>query len=231
MEKYKNYSIKDWALEDRPRERLMAKGVKSLSNTELIAILIGSGTKKQSAVDLAKTVLNSCEHNLNELAKRSVEELQQIKGIGQARAINIMAAMELARRQKTDSFREKKKITCSRDAYEKLASQMIHLTREEFRVMYLNKANRVLEIREVSSGGISGTVYDLTVVFKLAILLEAPNLILSHNHPSGNLQPSEADKEITKKTITAGKLMNIHVVDHLIIGENGYYSFADEGLI
>ncbi|RUT73532.1 RadC family protein [Ancylomarina longa] len=231
MEEYKKLSIKDWALEDRPREKLMYKGVKSLSSAELLAIIIGSGNRKQSAVELSKTILSHCHNDLNQLAKKTIPELIKIPGIGEAKAISIISALELGRRQKAFPSKQKQSITGSRDAFEILSPYVENLGHEEFWIIYLNRANKIIEIKNVSSGGITGTVFDIRLVFKDALMLEATNIILCHNHPSGNLQPSNADKDITHRTIEAGKLMNISILDHLIIADDQYFSFADESLI
>ncbi len=231
MSEYKSLSIKNWALEDRPREKMMYKGSKSLSSAELIAIIIGSGNRKQSAVEVAKMLLADNNNDLNELAKRSIKDLMKIPGIGSAKAISIIAALELGSRQKAFPSKQKMKISSSMDAYERLQPYVENLNHEEFWVVYLNRGNKILEIKNISSGGITGTVFDMRLVFKDAILLESTNIILCHNHPSGNLTPSESDKDLTHKTRDAGKLMSIEVLDHLIIADKGYYSFADEGLL
>ncbi|MFT5749142.1 MAG: DNA repair protein RadC [Ancylomarina sp.] len=231
MSEYKSLSIKNWALEDRPREKMMYKGSKSLSTAELIAIIIGSGNRNQSAVEVAKMLLAENNSDLNELAKKSIQDLMKTPGIGSAKAIGIIAALELGSRQKAFESKQKLKITSSMDAYERLYPYVENLNREEFWVIYLNRGNKILEIKNVSVGGITGTVFDMRLVFKDAILLESTNIILCHNHPSGNLTPSEADKNLTNKTKEAGKLMSIEVLDHLIIADQGFYSFADEGLL
>ena len=231
MDEYKKLSIKDWAIEDRPREKLMYKGVKSLSSAELLAIIIGSGNRKLSAVELSKYILSHCDNDLNLLAKKSISDLIKIPGIGEAKAIGIISALELGRRQKAFPSKQKQKITCSQDAFDILSPYVEDLGHEEFWVVFLNQANKIVEIKNVSSGGITGTVFDVRLVFKDALLLQATNLILCHNHPSGNLNPSKADKDVTTKASEAGKLMNISVLDHLIIADNQFFSFADEGLI
>ena len=231
MDEYNKLSIKNWAVEDRPREKLMYKGVKSLSSAELLAIIIGSGNRKQSAVDLSKSILSLCNNDLNILAKKNIPDLIKIPGIGEAKAISIISALELGRRQKAFPSKQKQKITCSNDAFEIVYPYVEDLEHEEFWVIFLNQANKILEIKNVSSGGITGTVFDVRLVFKDALLLQATNLILCHNHPSGNLQPSNADKDVTSRASKAGKLMNISILDHLIIADNQFFSFADEGLI
>jgi DNA repair protein RadC len=231
MDEYRKLSIKNWALEDRPREKLMYKGVKSLSSAELLAIIIGSGNRKQSAVELSKSILSHCNNDLNQLAKKTIADLIKIPGIGEAKAIGIISALELGRRQKAFLSQQKPKISCSQDAFEIISPYVENLGHEEFWVLFLNRANKIVEIKNVSSGGITGTVFDVRLVFKDALLLEATNLILCHNHPSGNLQASQADKEVTSKAIEAGNLMNISVLDHIIVADNQFFSFADEGLI
>lgn len=231
MDEYKNLSIKNWAIEDRPREKLMHKGVKSLSSAELLAIIIGSGNRKQSAVELSKSILSFCNNDLNLLAKKTIPDLTKIPGIGEAKAIGIISALELGRRQKAFLSKQKQKITCSNDVFEIIFPYVENLEHEEFWVIFLNQANKIIEIKNVSSGGITGTVFDVRLVFKDALLLQATNLILCHNHPSGNLQPSNADKDVTSKASEAGNLMHISVLDHLIIADNQFFSFADESLI
>lgn len=231
MEGYNKLSIKDWAIEDRPREKLMYNGVKSLSSAELLAIIIGSGNRDLSAVELAKSILSHCNNDLNILAKKSIHDLIKIKGIGEAKAISIISALEIGRRQKAFQSKQKQKVTCSRDAFELLLPFVENIGHEEFWVLFMNRANKIIEIKNVSSGGITGTVFDIRLVLKDALQLEAVNLILCHNHPSGNLVPSVADKDITTRSKDAAKLMNIDILDHIIIGENDYYSFTDEGLI
>ncbi len=231
MDTYQKLSIKDWALEDRPREKLLHNGVKSLSSAELLAIIIGSGNRHQSAVDLAKTILASCDNDLNQLAKKTVRELTLLKGIGEAKAVSIVAALELGRRQKAFNSKQKSKITCSRDAFEYLLPFVEALGHEEFWVVFMNRANKILEVKNVSSGGITGTVFDIRLVLKQALQVEAIGLILCHNHPSGNLEPSKSDKDLTAKAKKAAQLMNINILDHLIIADGNYFSFADEGII
>ncbi|MPQ45472.1 DNA repair protein RadC [Marinifilum sp. N1E240] len=231
MEEYNKLSIKDWALEDRPREKLMYNGVKSLSSAELLAIIIGSGNRNQSAVELSKSILSSCNNDLNNLAKKSIHDLMKIRGIGEAKAIAIISALELGRRQRAFQSKQKQKVSCSQDAFELFLPYVENIGHEEFWVLFMNRANKIVEIKNVSSGGITGTVFDIRLILKDALQLEAVNLILCHNHPSGNLSPSAADKDITNKAKEAAKLMNIDILDHIIIGDNQYYSFADEGLI
>lgn len=228
---YKKLSIKEWAVEDRPREKMLAKGIRSLSEAELIAILIGSGSLEESAVDLSKRVLASANNNLNELGRKTITDYQKFKGIGQAKAITISAAMELGRRRKESENTEKTKIVTSSDAAGIFQPLLGDLQHEEFWVMLLNRNNMLIDKTMISKGGLSGTVIDVRIILKIAIDRLACSLILCHNHPSGNLVPSEADKEITRKIKEAGKHMDIPVLDHIIIGNESYFSFADEGLI
>ncbi|MEI8201512.1 MAG: DNA repair protein RadC [Bacteroidota bacterium] len=224
-------SIKFWAEDDRPREKLILKGKAALSDAELIAILIGSGNKNESAVDLSKRILNSTQNNLVSLSKLSLNELQSFKGIGEAKAISIVAALELGKRRRESEALEKPKITTSRDAFEIIQSVLSDLQYEEFWVILLNRSNKVIGKFQVSDGGVSGTVVDPKKLFKLALENNASYIILSHNHPSGNLKPSEADIQLTRKLTEAGKLLELPVLDHIIMGEEKYLSFADEGLM
>ncbi|MBW7845052.1 MAG: DNA repair protein RadC [Bacteroidia bacterium] len=228
----KNNSIKGWAEDDRPREKMILKGINSLSDAELLAILISTGTRDESAVDLGKRVLQLTQNNLNSLGKLSLKELQKIKGIGKAKAITIAAALELGKRRNLEEAKlEFSVIRRSKDAFAYFAPILNDLVVEEFWVAYLNRSNRLIEVKRISEGGVSGTVADAKVIFKHAIDLLASTIILCHNHPSGNLQPSEADKQLTQKLVTAGKTLDVHVMDHLIIADGNYLSFADEGLI
>ncbi len=231
MEEYTKLSIKNWALEDRPREKLLAKGVQSLSSAELLAIIIGSGNRNQSAVELSKTILSHCNNDLNVLAKKSIRELMKIKGIGEAKAIGMISALELGRRQKAFQSRKKQKVVCSKDVFELLFPFAENIGHEEFWVLFLNQANKVIEIKNTFSGGITNTVFDIRLILKEALQLEAVGLILCHNHPSGDSTPSKLDEELTAQTKEAAKLMSISLLDHIIIGDNNYYSFADEALI
>jgi len=225
--------IKAWAEEDRPREKLLLKGKQNLSDAELLAILLGSGSRNESAVSLAQRILHSADNSLHELGKRAIPTLiQDFKGVGEAKAITIAAAMELGRRRQLTDIKEKPKIVSSKDAYDVIASILMDLPHEEFWILLLNRANRVLSREQISSGGTTGTVVDVKILFKKVLRQESiTSIILSHNHPSGNLFPSNADLELTKKIKQAGKLLDIDVLDHLIITDNGYYSFADEGKI
>jgi DNA repair protein RadC len=223
--------ILSWAEEDRPREKLLLKGKSALSDAELIAILIGSGTRSISAVDVAKMILADADHNLNKLAKFSVQDLRKIKGIGEAKAISIVSALELGRRRKDSDFSEKVKITCSNDIYQIMKPELMDLPKEEFWVILLNRANGLIKKEQISSGGISGTVADPKIIFKVALDQYASSIILVHNHPSGNLKPSQSDIDLTKKMRSAGKLLEIPVLDHIIFGDEGYLSFADDGIL
>lgn len=231
MAEYKNLTIKDWALEDRPREKLLGKGINSLTDAELIAILIGSGNRNESAVELAKKILKGVKNNLNELGKLTIEDLMASKGIGEAKAIAIIAALELGRRRKQADIMEKKKISGSKDVFEFFQPVLADLPYEEFWILLLNRSNKIIEKFKISQGGISGTVIDVRMILKNAIEKLASSIILCHNHPSGNLQPSEADKKITTKLKDAAGIMDMQVLDHLIITDSSFYSFADEGIL
>lgn len=225
-------SIKNWSEDDKPREKLRDKGRNALSNAELIAILIGSGSKSLSAVDLAKKILDSAENNLNELGKISVDGLiKNFHGIGEAKAITIIAALELGRRRQLSTIKDRLEIRSSRDAFDAIAPMIMDLQHEEFWVLMLNRGNQVLKRVQVSLGGVSGTVVDAKIIFKKALEIPASAIILCHNHPSGNLRPSQPDIEITNKVKEGGKLIDINVLDHLIVSERGYFSFADEGML
>ena len=225
----KGLNILSWAEEDRPREKLLLKGRSVLSDAELIAILIGSGSSELSAVDLSKKILQSVNHDLNSLARLSVKDLTQFKGIGEAKAISIVSALELGRRRKATEPAKRIKIQSSKDAYESIAPELLDLPTEQFWVIMLNRSNHIIHKRNISQGGVSGTVADPKLIFKKALDDLASGIILVHNHPSGNLQPSHADRQLTKKIVEAGILLEIPVLDHIIFADNGYYSFADEG--
>ena len=231
MNTEKNLNIKSWSPEDRPREKLILKGKSALSDAELIAILLGSGTRALSAVDLAKKVLYPTGNNLHELARLTVKDLTKIPGIGQAKALTIVAALELGRRRKELDGREKTKVTGSKDAYDLIKADLLDISHEEFWILLLNRANRVIKKAQVSQGGVAGTVADPKIIFKLALDELASGIILAHNHPSGNLTASQADLDLTKKLKDAGKLLDIQVLDHLIVAGQKYFSFADEGLM
>ena len=223
--------IKEWALEDRPREKLLYKGISSLSDAELLAILIGSGNNEQSAVDLAREVLGIASNNLNKLGKLGVHDLVKLRGIGSAKAINILAALELGRRRKASDIIEAQKIRSSNDVYTIFNTLMADLQHEEFWILYLNRSNKVLSRHKLSQGGISGTITDVRLIIKKALELLASSIIICHNHPSGNLDPSDADTRITNKIKDAASYFDINLLDHVIVTDNGYYSYADNGSI
>jgi DNA repair protein RadC len=223
--------IKDWALEDRPREKLLSKGLQSLSDAELIAILVGSGSKNETAVELCKRILASVSNNLNTLGKMSIQDLMKFKGIGEAKAISIISAMELGRRRKISEIMEKKQINSSSEAYELFVSLLGDLQHEEFWVLYLNRSNRIIHQLKLSQGGIAGTVIDVRIALKHALEKLATGIILCHNHPSGNIQPSKSDINLTKTFRDAAKIMDIALHDHLIVSDGNYFSFADENMI
>ena len=225
-----NFSIKNWAEDDKPREKLMLKGKTALSDAELVAILIGSGSRNESAVGLSKRILSSVDNNLNALGKLSLKQLMEFKGIGEAKAITIVAALELGRRRRTEEIVTLDKITSSKAVFEIRQPIIGELTHEEFWVLYLNNSNKVIYKSQLSKGGITGTVVDVRLIFKTALEQNAISVILTHNHPSGKLLASDADKDITKKLKVAGAQLDIKVLDHIIIAENGYFSFQDEGI-
>jgi DNA repair protein RadC len=224
-------NIQSWAEEDRPREKLMLKGKAALSDAELIAILVNSGTTDLTAVDVARLILKSVNHNLNELARLSIKDLSKFRGIGEARAISIVAALELGRRQREQARPERNRITGSRDVYEEMRPHLLDKPHEEFWILLLNRANEVLRPVQISAGGLSGTIADTRIIFKHAIEQLASGMILLHNHPSGNLTPSQADKDLTRKLRDAGRLLDVPVLDHLIFTDKAYFSFADEGIL
>lgn len=223
------YPIREWAESDRPREKLLLKGKGALSDAELIAILMGSGSKNESAVDLAKRILRASNDNLIELSKLGVNDLSKFKGVGEAKAISIIAAMELGKRRRGAETIEKNKITSSRDVFEYFNSVFGDQPYEAFYILLLNRANRIIREVQISEGGFSGTVADPKKIFKIALENNASSIILSHNHPSGNIQPSDADIKLTHKLKSAGEMLDLPVIDHIILGEEKYYSFADEG--
>ncbi len=231
MNDYKKLNIKEWAVEDRPREKLVAHGSRSLSDAELIAILIGSGNLEETAVELSRRILASANNSLNELGRKNVDTLKTFKGIGEAKAITIVAALELGRRRKDAEVFNKNKITGSKDAADFFQPLLGDLNHEEFWIMLLDRGNKILDTFMISQGGISGTVIDVRIILKTAIEKLASAIILCHNHPSGTMQASDADLKITNKIRDAAKLMDISVLDHIIIGQNRYLSFADEGIL
>ncbi|MFI8379295.1 DNA repair protein RadC [Leeuwenhoekiella sp. NPDC079379] len=226
-----SFSIKNWSLDDRPREKLLSKGKDALTDAELVAILIGSGSRNESAVALSKRILASVENNLNALGKLSIDQLLKFKGIGEAKGVTIAAALELGRRRKLEDAAEVKKISGSHSVYELLQPILGELPHEEFWILYLNNANKVLSMHQLSKGGMTGTLVDVRLVFKKALETGAVSIILAHNHPSGTLKASQADKNITEKLKKASESLDIKVLDHLIITEKAYFSFADEGLL
>lgn len=231
QEKLASFSIKNWADDDKPREKLVQKGCFALSDAELIAILIGSGSRDESAVELAKRILASVDHNLNELGKLSVNQLMKFKGIGEAKAVSIAAALEMGRRRRKDDTKKITAITSSKDAFELLYPLIGELPHEEFWILYLNNSNKVIHKSQLSKGGITGTLVDVRLVMRQALELGAVGIILAHNHPSGTLKPSLADKQITEKLKKASEALDIKILDHLIVAQHQYLSFADKGIL
>lgn len=225
------YSIKQWAKDDRPREKLLLNGAEVLSDSELLAILIHNGSKEKSAVDLAKDILKLSKDNLAELGKLSVKELLKIKGIGEAKAVTIAAALELGRRRQATNPLQKITVTSSSDIAEYLTIKLRDYRHEVFGVLFLNRANKINHFEIISEGGITGTVADPRIILKKALEEDAVSIILCHNHPSGSLKPSRADEELTLKIKEASKFFDIRILDHLIVSDSGYYSFADEGIL
>jgi DNA repair protein RadC len=230
-EKSSSFSIKNWSQDDQPREKLRDKGKSALSDAELVAILIGSGNRDESAVALCKRIFASVDNNLSELGKLSLKQLMAFKGIGEAKAITIAAALELGRRRRSGDALEKKKITSSASVFELMQPVIGELPHEEFWIVYLNNSNKVIQKNQLSKGGITGTLVDVRLALKTALEVGATGIILAHNHPSGTLKPSEADKQLTSKLNTAAKSLDIKVLDHLIITEKAYFSFADENIL
>jgi len=224
-------SIKNWAIDDRPREKLLAKGATTLSNSELIAILLNNGSRNKSAVELAREILKLGGDNLNELGKLSLSDFKQVKGIGQAKSIIIAAALELGRRRQASSSLEKTVVRSSKDIAQYLQATLKDYNYEVFAVVFLNRANKINHFEIISKGGITGTVADPRVILKKALEEDATSIVLCHNHPSGNLQPSRADEELTKKIKEAANYLDIKIIDHIIVSEEGFYSFADEGIL
>ena len=224
-------SIKKWSQNDRPREKLLEKGRSVLTDVELVAILIASGSRKESAVDLSRRILASVDNNLSELGKLSVKALQQFNGIGSAKAVTIVAALELGRRRRDGVALSRKRISSSKSVFEVLQPILGDLPHEEFWILYLNNSNKILQKEQLSKGGITGTLVDPRLVLKVALALGAVALILAHNHPSGALKPSASDKQLTEKLKKAAESLDIRVLDHVIVTEKAYFSFADEGLL
>lgn len=227
----KNLTIREWSPEDRPREKMLLKGKAALSDAELIAILLGSGTGSQSAVEVAKNLLQIAGNNLHTLGALGLKDLTRVRGVGEARAVTVAAALELGRRRKEILQDERPKITGSRDAFELVKANLMDLPHEEFWVLLLNRANRLIRKQQVSIGGVAGTVADPKIIFKLAVGELSSGIIVAHNHPSGNLLASQADIQLTQRLKEAGKLLEIQVLDHLIVAGHKYFSFADEGLL
>ena len=229
--KIEKLSIKNWSEEDQPREKLMAKGRQVLSDAELLAILIGSGNRSESAIELCKRILNDSKNNINKLAKLSVNDLMKYRGIGEAKAISIVAALELGRRRKSEAVLDKVQVTSSQHLYEYIKPVLEDLPHEEFWIVLLSRANKIIGKQLIGRGGISETTADIKLIFKKSIESLASAIILAHNHPSGNLKPSQSDLNLTKKIKDAAKLFDISILDHLIIGDGNYYSFNDEGVL
>ncbi|PLX03461.1 MAG: hypothetical protein C0595_07055 [Marinilabiliales bacterium] len=227
----KKRPISKWAEDDRPREKLALKGKSALSNAELIAILIGSGNSQKSAIDLSQEILNEVNNNLIELSKLDISDLTAFKGIGEAKAISIIAALELGKRRLSSKVLAKKKISSSKDAYELFLPELIDRYDEQFKVLFLDRANQLIINKSIGIGGFAGTVADPKKIFKLALQYNASSMILGHNHPSSNTKPSDQDINLTKKICRAGSNLDILILDHIIVGNDGYYSFADEGIL
>lgn len=231
MESYENkIGIKSWAEEDRPREKLAGQGRRALTDAELIAILIGSGSRNETAVELSKRILHHYDNDLNKLGKASIIELSNFKGIGEAKAISIISALEIGRRRNETESKAPERIGFSKDAYHIMRRHLVDLNHEEFWILLTGRSNKVLGKELVSKGGFSETLIDIKIIFSSALQYKANAIFLIHNHPSGNLKPSQQDINLTKRIVEAGKILDIIISDHLIITDNGYYSFADEGL-
>lgn len=232
MQPYENkLTIKFWAEEDRPREKLQLKGKHSLSDAELVAIIIGSGNAKESAVELSRRILASVNNNLFELGQKTIEELMQFNGIGEAKAISIMAALEIGRRRSASEATVQDKIITSKHVFQMMSPILSDLKHEEFWVIYLNRNNRFIAKHQLSVGGVAGTVTDAKIVFNIALKELASSIVLCHNHPSGNLKASDSDVLMTKKIRQAGEFLDIRLLDHVIIAHQNYTSMADEGLL
>lgn len=229
--KEERLKIKAWAEEDRPREKLMLKGRSSLSDAELLAILVGSGNTSETAIALCQRILKDYDYNLAELSKASIADLLKYKGIGEAKAISIIAALELAHRRNQSQVKDKIQVTSSRDIYQFFSGSMSDLPHEEFWVLFMNRANKVIAKEQMSSGGITGTMVDIRLLLKRTLELYSTTIALIHNHPSGNLRPSEEDKKLTKKIKEAAHSLDIVLIDHIIVCNKGYYSFADEHIL
>ncbi len=226
-----NGSIKDWAVNERPREKMMERGEQALTDAELLAILIGSGTQKKSAVQLMKEVMDACDNRLSLLSKMTLEELMSFNGIGEAKALTIKAAAEIGRRRALEKANDIDQITTAEDVYNMMHPLMRDLSHEEFWVLLLNNNARVIKRVKLSSGGLTQTAVDIRMILKEALIVEATNLVVCHNHPSGYIYPSREDENITKKIMSASETMNIRLIDHVIVTDGQYYSFADNGKI
>ncbi len=224
-------TLKTWAEEDRPREKMMLKGRSALSDAELLAILIGSGTRDLTAVELAREILAQSNNSLGELAQKSIKELMKFKGIGEVKAITVYASMEIARRKVFQNERLKFKVKSSRDAFDYVKADLTDLMHEEFFALFLNRANEIIGKEQISKGGLSGTIADGKVIFHKALELKSSGIILAHNHPSGQLNPSHQDVKLTKALVSFGKYIDLYILDHLIVTDQNYYSFADNGMI
>lgn len=231
MSEHTPFPIRHWSEDDRPREKLLLKGKTILSDAELLAILIGSGSRNETAVGLSQRILSSVNNNLHALGKLSVAQLLLFKGIGEAKAVTIVAAVEFARRRRLSETTELNKINSSKSIFEMMQPIIGELPHEEFWIVYLNNSNKVITKTQLSKGGITGTLVDVRLVFKTALEMGATGIILCHNHPSGTLIPSEADKHITRKLKLAGENLDIKVLDHVIVTESSWFSFADDGLL
>lgn len=231
MMNYKTLKIKELSVEDRPREKMLSKGVSSLTDTDLIAILLRTGTQSQSAVELSKTIYQSAGNNLNQLGKLFLEDFTAIHGVGTTKAVTLMAALELGRRRNQANVLMRDRISSSKDVFTLMSPVIGDLPHEEFWILLLNRKNSIIETRKISQGGIAATVIDVKVIMREAIIRYSSSLIICHNHPSGNLVPSKSDEQITKKVKEAAAFMEISLLDHIIIGDNDYFSFADEGLL
>lgn len=231
MAEYEKLSIKQWAVEDRPREKMLKHGFAALSNAELMAILIGSGNRQESAVELSRRILADFKNDLDQMGKASVDKLKTYKGMGEAKTINVLAALELGKRRQLTGSDKRPKVYTSDDAFNIMAIDLVELQHEEFWVLYLDRANNLIDKSRISQGGLTGTVIDVRIIMKQAIEKLASSIVLLHNHPSGNLNPSQADIDITKKASEAAKLLDMKVIDHLIIADRKFMSFADDGLL
>ncbi len=224
-------NITQWAEEDRPREKMMMKGIASLSDAELLAILIGSGNRNETAVELMRRMLITCENNLNELARWNINNYSEFKGMGPAKSITIMAALEIGRRRNMQATKDRTQITCSKDIFRIFHPLLCDIALEEFWILLINQSGKVIDKVRLSTGGIAGTFVDIRLIFREALLKHATQLAVVHNHPSGNRNPSQEDKNLTLRIAKASETMNIRLIDHVIICEDSYYSFADEGVL